>query len=42
VPSAIVRFESNYLVNPAHANFDEIRFGPEQPFHIGPRLLRRK
>jgi RES domain-containing protein len=40
VPSSIIPGERNYLLNPAHAAFPEIRFLPPQPFHFDPRLKR--
>jgi RES domain-containing protein len=38
VPSAVVPEEWNYLLNPAHPNFDRIVIGKIQPFDFDPRL----
>lgn len=38
VPSAIVTDERNYLLNPAHADFQHIIFLTPQPFQFDPRL----
>jgi RES domain-containing protein len=38
VPSAIVTDERNYLLNPAHADFQHIIFLASQPFQFDPRL----
>lgn len=39
VPSVIIHAEPNYLVNPAHPDFKQIRFGKSEPFAFDPRLL---
>jgi RES domain-containing protein len=41
VPSAILPEERNYLLNPAHAEFREIMFGPARPFSFDPRMWKR-
>jgi RES domain-containing protein len=41
VPSAPVPGEYNYLMNPEHPDFGEIRIGDEQTLKLDPRLLRR-
>jgi RES domain-containing protein len=41
VPSAIVPDETNFLLNPAHRHFRQIRIGPPQRFAFDPRLLGR-
>ncbi len=41
VPSALVPGEYNYLLNPAHPDFAQIRFDDEQMLKLDPRLLRR-
>ena len=41
VPSAAVRGESNFIVNPAHADFDDIRTGPVSDFRYDARLTAR-
>lgn len=38
VPSALIESESNYLLNPAHPDFQRITLGPERPFTFDPRL----
>ena len=39
VPSAVVEEESNYLINPVHADFKLFKIGNFQPISLGPRLL---
>ena len=39
VPSAIIPEESNYLVNPLHADFSRIGIGPARDFVLDSRLL---
>ncbi len=38
VPSSIIREERNYLLNPEHPRFGEIRFSAPVPFRFDPRL----
>lgn len=38
VPSAIVPRETNYLLNPAHADFARIRVGKPEAFSLDPRI----
>jgi RES domain-containing protein len=38
VPSVIVPFEWNYLLNPLHPGFATIHIGSPQPYHFDPRL----
>lgn len=40
VPSAIVPTELNYLINPAHPDFKQLKVGAPQSFAFDPRLLR--
>jgi len=40
VPNAIIPDESNYLLNPRHADFAAITIGRPQPFEFDLRLLR--
>ena len=40
VPNAIIPTESNYLLNPQHADFKSIRVAKPQPFEFDLRLLR--
>jgi RES domain-containing protein len=39
VPSAIIETESNYLLNPRHADFARVRVMDPRPFEIDVRLL---
>ena len=39
VPSVIVPAESNYLLNPAHADFRKVVIGKAEAFGFDPRLL---
>jgi len=38
VPSAVIAGEFNYLLNPAHPGFAQIRLGPPESFSFDPRL----
>lgn len=38
VPSALVRQEHNYLINPGHPDFDRISIGDPETFRIDPRI----
>jgi len=38
VPSAIIGLEYNYLLNPAHPDFDKIKISSVQPFSFDERL----
>lgn len=38
VPSAVVPGEFNYLLNPAHPHFKQVKIGPPEPFDFDPRL----
>ena len=40
VPSAVVRGETNFIVNPDHAHFGAITTGPISRFRYDPRLAR--
>lgn len=40
VPSAIIPDEANYLLNPAHPDFDQIIIGQPQPFQYDPRMRK--
>ena len=40
VPSVIVEFEFNYLLNPAHPDFARIGIGPLVPYRLDPRLRK--
>lgn len=39
VPSAIIPTEYNFVLNPAHPDFKQIKIGPAEPFSLDPRLL---
>lgn len=41
LPSVITR-ETNFLLNPAHPDFGQIKIGKPEPFTFDPRLLGRK
>ena len=40
VPNAIIPTESNYMLNPRHADFASIRISDSQPFEFDLRFLR--
>lgn len=40
VPSAVVPVERNYLINPLHPAFKQIRIGKSEPFQFDPRVLK--
>ena len=40
VPSAISPADTNFLLNPEHPDFAQIRIGPAVDFEFDPRLLR--
>jgi RES domain-containing protein len=40
VPSTLVPGESNFLLNPRHADFPKLQFSGPLPFHFDPRLER--
>jgi RES domain-containing protein len=40
VPSAVVRIETNFLLNPLHPDFAKIRIGSAEAFAYDPRLLK--
>jgi RES domain-containing protein len=40
VPSAIISEERNYLLNPAHPEFDQIAIGHGEDFAFDPRLIQ--
>ena len=39
LPSVIIPTERNYLLNPAHPQFPEVKIGKAAPFSFDPRLL---
>jgi RES domain-containing protein len=39
LPSALVPSESNWLINPLHPDFAEIRVRPAEPFHYDARFF---
>ena len=40
VPSAVVPQERNYLLNPAHAEFQKITVGKPEPFSLDLRMWK--
>ena len=40
VPSSIVPWERNFVINARHSNFSKIRFGPSVPFRFDSRLKK--
>ena len=42
VPSVVLPVERNFLLNPAHPAFSEIRIGPPLALEIDPRLFARR
>jgi RES domain-containing protein len=40
VPSVLAPSESNWLINPRHPDFGEIRVQPSEPFHYDARFSR--
>jgi RES domain-containing protein len=40
VSSAVIPQESNYLLNPQHRDFAELRIGPAEAFSLDPRLWK--
>src|SRR5262245_25259634 len=40
VPSAGIRGEWNVLLNPAHLDFQKVKFGEPVPFHFDTRMFR--
>ena len=40
VPGVVVPVEFNYVVNPDHPDFSQIRIGTPTPFPLDPRLVR--
>ena len=41
IPSAVVKEEFNFLLNPAHADFKKIRIKESVPFDLDVRLLKK-
>ena len=40
IPSAVVPIEDNYLLNPEHPNFNQLKIGPSEPFPFDTRLTK--
>jgi RES domain-containing protein len=40
VPSAVVEHEPNYILNPAHPDFDNLRIGRPENFRFDQRLIK--
>ncbi len=41
VPSALAVMENNWLINPQHPEFGQIRVNPAEPLQYDPRMFRR-
>lgn len=41
VPSVLVEDESNYLLNPDHPDYSQIKIGSSQPFEFDSRLAKK-
>jgi RES domain-containing protein len=41
VPSAIVEYESNFLINPHHKDFSKIKISTPKPFPLDERLFKK-
>jgi len=41
VPSAVVPIETNFLLNPLHPDFEQIRSGGAEAFTYDPRLVKK-
>ena len=39
VPSVVVPYSYNYLLNPAHTAFPDVEIGPAEPFPVDERLI---
>jgi len=39
VPSVVVPYSHNHLLNPAHSSFDEVEIGPGEAFPVDERLI---
>lgn len=42
VPSVVVPHERNYLLNPAHSDFQRLLIGPSEPFSFDPRMWEKR
>jgi len=40
VPSAVVPVERNYLINPVHPHFHQVRVGKAEAFSLDPRMWK--
>ncbi|MGH9409734.1 MAG: RES family NAD+ phosphorylase [Vicinamibacterales bacterium] len=40
VPSAVIPSERNFILNPAHADFDRLTIRPAEPFRFDPRMWK--
>ena len=40
IPSAVIPDESNFLINPLHSDFKELKTGPARPFSFDRRLFQ--
>ena len=39
VPSAVIDFERNFIINPEHPDFAQIEIDPPRPFRLDMRLI---
>jgi RES domain-containing protein len=42
IPSAIIESEFNFLLNPSHPDFRQVRLGAQRPYKFDSRLLKTK
>lgn len=42
VPSAVIPSEHNFILNPAHTDFDKLTIHPSEPFSFDPRMWKTK
>lgn len=42
VPSAVIPRERNFILNPAHADFERLRVGTPEPFAFDPRMWKQR
>jgi len=42
VPSAVILNERNFILDPAHADFDRLTIHPSEPFSFDPRMWTRR
>ena len=42
VPSVVIPRERNFILNPAHADFERLIVGPPEPFAFDPRMWKKR